>query len=199
MTAEVTLDEENGCFSMAIGLAIEQFAHVENAMMNLGMQFRGDLSQRDYAKAFFGVPTFRGKRQLIDEAFRTSSHWTEHASAWLEADCHLKSIAVTRNKIAHWPKVTFLAGAPGMRCALVPIFTPRAFNKAGEHVAPKGSLHVAEIDALRGHYLRAQGHVLNLHGQIEGHGRQHDRFLMTSVKRRPLHQIRDSFASLFTR
>lgn len=191
---EFSYNVENGCFTLAIGLAIEQFAFVEDAMFNLGLQVRGEMSSAAYAEKFYKDTTFRTKQEMVEQALRESIHWDAVGPAWKVASGVLSGVALSRNKIAHWRKIVFSDARPGQRCALVPLFASNRLGKYDETLPPKGSLHVAEIDALRGHYMRAQGHVLSIYAQIIGRDDDYAPMLRASIKRRSLAELKTSLA-----
>jgi hypothetical protein len=117
----MTPAEESVIFYYELGLAITQWAHVEDALLNIfgachiGHYHRGTLST-----TFYSIENFRSKLQVVDNVFCLKFRDTPHFAVWIDLFEKLRSASAERNWLAHYTALVYPTAKAGRRFGLLP-------------------------------------------------------------------------------
>ncbi len=114
------INEEQLAFYFGIGLAITQWAGVEEQLFWIQRACFGDGDDATYAGAFFAVDSFRTKLQVTDSCMSQRFFDTPHFADWRALKSRAEAEASSRNKLAHWWVMTRQNAEPGQRMMLLP-------------------------------------------------------------------------------
>jgi hypothetical protein len=94
--------EEQVVFYMEIGLALTQWAHVENAIRHLTTApFKEELDRNAVSVGFFSIDAFRSKLGFSKALIARILAGTPHGAEWVKLIDRAQSASQERNKLAH--------------------------------------------------------------------------------------------------
>ncbi|WP_336979374.1 hypothetical protein [Altererythrobacter fulvus] len=161
--------EEQIVFHFAIGQAIAQWAHVENALYNICVVAFGEKQSPVLGASFHSIDNFRTKLSFTDSAVQQSSRFTELVAEWSTERDRARGLSVLRNKIAHSRTIGYPEATPGRREAIVPIsFRPLKKQRKAPG-PPPDSLCVKDIDLAARQFARASNALLGIMAKAQGH------------------------------
>jgi hypothetical protein len=170
--AGMTENEEQVCFYFELGLAITQWAHVEQAMSWLVSHCLASKEETAVARSFFSIENFRSKLAFTDAVIQeTQSIKAATKAEWNGIRPEVETASGTRNKLAHYSVIHLLHAKPGRRMAFYPrIAKPdnkKPKSRRSSHV-PRGSLYVTDLHQARLQFSRAMCKLENLLCEMRG-------------------------------
>jgi hypothetical protein len=170
----MTHNEEAILFYRELGLAIAQWAAVENALAQLTTLCLIDAKDRWMLyMGFYSIENFRSKLQfthtLIVDKFKDSAALAE----WPDLVKRLKSDSAQRNKLVHRVVVDYPFGKKlGRRFALVPAPKPDVLDTrsaVNQHEKPPAdSLCLRDINGMRTEFFAVYVNLVNFSARIRG-------------------------------
>lgn len=143
----MTRDEEIVLFHYQLGVAITEWANVENLLRRLIVTgFKNiDLNWEALSVGFFSLEGFRAKLDFADGVVSRKIAATPHISDWLDLVDRAKRLSFKRNKLAHWALMKYWECEPGQRLALTPWKFPKSRKKTKVPQPPPGSLRIRDV------------------------------------------------------
>ena len=169
--------EESVAFFHEIGLALSQWAYVENQLARVVSLCASPQDRNIIALGFLSIENFRSKLQFCDNLIANKFSSSAHLDYWKEITEKLRSASAKRNKVAHHISVLFSEGDVGRRFALVPWLdenmkptktSPAAPANGGRTKPPPNSLCVRNIASITGEFHQLTTALANLYDLLCG-------------------------------
>jgi len=117
----MNINEEQLAFNAQMGLALQQFAHVEFALAEIVAEFFPNLTAKRNARiGFRAIENFRAKLQYVDSILAYQRLPESRLSEWATLSQRAGAAARKRNKLAHFWVITDDKQSAGRRRMLIP-------------------------------------------------------------------------------
>jgi hypothetical protein len=146
----MTRDEEIVVFHYQLGVAITEWSHIEGLLRDvLVYGFKDEYTNRESLSiGVFKLEGFRAKLNFIDGTVTRKlqgSTASQHTPAWTKLVHRARTLADSRNKLAHWPIDKYWDCPPGQRVVLRPWLSAKKRRLPRVPRPPAGALHLREI------------------------------------------------------
>lgn len=185
----ITPTEEYVLFYQAIGVAITQWAHVEDALYRLTARAFNKSDSSTLAFGFFSIENFRSKLAFVDRTFPDIPDSSSHEPEWANIRDRISGLSSRRNQLAHGRVMNYLNDTPGRQTAIIPLFQ-KSPKKKPQKGPPPGSLCVKDIDLIQQQFFQATHQVLSLVDRIDGVEGPHAEFAQREPQHRTLAELR---------
>lgn len=170
----MNLEEEQVCFYGEIGLAITNWAHVEDRLRRLVMSCVIEPGRSAIAVGFVSIENFRSKLDFTDKVVRRSYHGKLNEEEWAKLVDRARRASFRRNKLAHRRIRRIEKAEVGRRYALEPwISTKDEWKRAGDDKPLPGALCLRDIVAIRFEFVALTYALENFCSRLEGRKEPH--------------------------
>lgn len=118
MSEVIDFNEERISFYYQLGVAITQWAHIENSISWIVTNCLGTKASKASGPAFFAIENFRSKLMYADTIVTTYISDKKHLTEWAVLLNRAQTLARARNKLAHSTVMNYPSAKPGRRVAL---------------------------------------------------------------------------------
>lgn len=143
----ITPEQEIVIFHFRLGVAITQWANVEDQLRNVLYSVYEDRWKNREALGIglFSLEGFRAKLAFSNGVMRRKLAHSkpQHIPAWEELCVGAREYSQHRNSLAHWPMQRYWDASPGRRLCLVPWVIPKP--PEGSKEPPADALYTCEI------------------------------------------------------
>jgi hypothetical protein len=166
----MTPSEEQLAFYHGIGVAVTQWAHVENALYQVLYTCFDNRNHGELSTAFFSVENFRSKHQMADNVVSRKFRDSPNLSDWRALHDRIRSASAVRNALAHYWVLVYPDEKPGRQYGLLPRMgnSRKAPPKRSQKV-PAGSLFVREIAQFGRRFSSLSKALTNFAARLGGH------------------------------
>jgi hypothetical protein len=186
----MTPSEEHLCFYHELGLAVTQWASVEQGIYWIALRSFEEHESHVIGPAFFSIENFRSKLAFVDAAFEAKFGGSIYAEHWASIRDEVLVLASARNRLVHYHLAVMPKAKPGRRYFLHPTVVRPEISKFGQRPghnrAPSGALFLKDIyrDARR--FATASNKLLNLWHILGG---REGPFGQDVLKEKPIPQL----------
>ncbi len=158
--------EEHLAFHCSIGVAIAQWAFVENSLCHVA----GACLSLGHAIApgFYAIENFRSKLAFVHRSFQNSRFAATYWDEWNTLQLHIQGLATKRNAIAHGRSAIFSDAPAGRRYALCPIVWETPKKKSAKGLPPAGALCLRDLDLYAKQFSKASVRLTSLWSRMSG-------------------------------
>ena len=150
--ADISFEEEEVAFLHELGLAISQWAAVENQLFYV---LAKDLTRKQFEflkHGYFSIRVFQEKLSFVNGLLARSLKRKKDIERWRSLSKRLTRCSAQRNHLAHWPVVSFLAEDAGRRVGLTGWLAGARFTSKGP-MAPVDALCLLDVVRIRYSFL----------------------------------------------
>lgn len=170
---ELQAREEYLAFYHELGLAITQWAAIENSLFHVMAECFLPIDLQLLAGGFFAVENFRSKLRYVDTVFTMKFGQTPHHDDWVQLNVRITGCVSRRNALAHHQARVYIHGKEGRKYALIPWIThsPITRKKQRNPTIPKppaGALFVRDIVRIRFEFYALAVSLDNFRSRIRG-------------------------------
>lgn len=180
--------EEHLAFYHAIGMAVTQWAHVENGLYNVACCAFDN--KKALGNGFAVIENFRSKLAFTDKVVMFAIKDQSMANEWASIFTKLQGLSTYRNKIAHGNVTIYPESKPGIRYALIPTFTTENKKKSSKPISPTGSLCVKDINLVSKQFGMASNYLLSFVSRLQGHKDLFQELIQQEPKPQSLDELR---------
>ena len=145
---DASLEEEEAAFFHELGLAISQWAAVENQLLYV---LAKDMTRKQFEflkHGYFSIRVFQEKLSFVNGLLTRSLKRKKGIERWQTLSKRLMRCSTQRNHLAHWPVVSFLAEDVGRRIGLTKWLADARFTSKGP-MAPLDALCLLDVVRIR--------------------------------------------------
>lgn len=160
--------EEHLAFYHAIGMAVTQWAHVENGLSQVALACFAPCRPELVIAGFYSIENFRSKLAFVKRVFQQRELDAELRDEWKTLSKHIEGLSAKRNAVAHGRVIVYPNAAPGRRYAIVPLLWEEPKRKSSGNQPPPGSLCVRDIDLYSKQFSKASARLQVLYSRVQG-------------------------------
>ena len=173
----ITRDEEIVLFHYTLGVAMLNWASVENVIRTILVTgFKNEMFNREaLSVGFFALEGFGARLKFADNVIsrKLASMNPDAHGTWKQLAIDARALSGARNKLAHWAIAKYWHRAPGLRVVLSPWVYKKPTRKTKKPVPAEGSLSIREMYRISLQFIALAAALENFSSRILGHAEPH--------------------------